>query len=238
MVQKAKAKNWKVYAHLASGSYGEYNGDIVINPIGKNETEIDLSGLTEEQSLENTVVNNVYYNLADGSYNAADQSLTISQTTNMSAIADATPGSADVVENFNGIIFEVNGKGVIEFDCQTSGSLVLNVKVGNGTPQVVKKNERGTVEVAYDVKEPTYVYIYATAAAGGAGAPRRVQSAANFLTIYQLKVKPGAQTTGIDSVARNTNNNAAYYTLDGRALNGKPTLQGVYINNGKKVVVK
>ena len=30
----------------------------------------------------------------------------------------------------------------------------------------------------------------------------------------------------------------AWYTLDGRRLQGKPTASGIYINNGKKVVIK
>ena len=30
----------------------------------------------------------------------------------------------------------------------------------------------------------------------------------------------------------------AWYTLDGRRLNGKPAQKGVYINNGKKIIVK
>ena len=29
-----------------------------------------------------------------------------------------------------------------------------------------------------------------------------------------------------------------YYDLNGRKLNGKPTTKGVYINNGKKIVIK
>ena len=32
--------------------------------------------------------------------------------------------------------------------------------------------------------------------------------------------------------------NYDYYTLDGRKLQGKPTKKGIYIVNGKKVVVK
>lgn len=233
-VHTAKAKGWTVYARLASGEYGEYSGDAIIEPIDEDEKNIDMSGLADQETLENTIVDNVYYNLADGSYNAESQSLTISQTTDMSAIADFTPGSADIVEYFNGIIFEVNGSGVIELDCETAGSLQLNVKVGNEAPQVITKNERGTVEVAYDVDEPTYVYVYATATAG---APRRVVIADDRILIYLLKVKPGA-ISGIGSVVRDAEGNGVYYTLDGRAINGKPTQQGVYINNGRKVVIK
>jgi hypothetical protein len=29
-----------------------------------------------------------------------------------------------------------------------------------------------------------------------------------------------------------------WYTLDGRRLNGKPTQRGVYVSNGRKVVIK
>lgn len=35
-----------------------------------------------------------------------------------------------------------------------------------------------------------------------------------------------------------TNSSGAWYTLDGRKLNGKPTKSGVYVNSGRKVVVK
>jgi hypothetical protein len=32
--------------------------------------------------------------------------------------------------------------------------------------------------------------------------------------------------------------NDDWYSLDGRKLDGKPTARGIYINNGKKVVIK
>ena len=48
--------------------------------------------------------------------------------------------------------------------------------------------------------------------------------------------------TGIESVELRTENGefatAAWYTLDGRKLNAKPTTKGMYILNGKKVIVK
>ena len=49
------------------------------------------------------------------------------------------------------------------------------------------------------------------------------------------------ETTGIISVHDSgfmVNGSDAWYSLDGRRLNGKPTRAGVYINNGKKVVIK
>ena len=51
----------------------------------------------------------------------------------------------------------------------------------------------------------------------------------------------GEETTGIISVHDSgfmVNGSDAWYTLDGRRLDGKPTQRGIYINNGKKVAIK
>ena len=51
----------------------------------------------------------------------------------------------------------------------------------------------------------------------------------------------GEGTTGIDNVNPNPNlndNEATWYDLGGRRLQGKPSQKGIYIKNGKKVVVK
>jgi len=51
------------------------------------------------------------------------------------------------------------------------------------------------------------------------------------------------EATGIEEIDNLTIHNSqfetgAWFTLDGRKLDGKPTRAGVYINNGKKVVIK
>lgn len=49
---------------------------------------------------------------------------------------------------------------------------------------------------------------------------------------------PGS-TTGIHAAdAVTTQHNDAWYSLDGRRLSGEPSVKGVYINNGRKVVIK
>ena len=52
----------------------------------------------------------------------------------------------------------------------------------------------------------------------------------------------GEKTTGIISIDNGQliidNSMDAWYTLDGRRLTGKPTAKGLYINNGRKVVIK
>ncbi|MBR6190450.1 MAG: InlB B-repeat-containing protein [Prevotella sp.] len=49
------------------------------------------------------------------------------------------------------------------------------------------------------------------------------------------------EVTGISEIRNEElemRNGSAWYTLDGRRLNGKPTVRGLYINNGRKVVIK
>ena len=47
----------------------------------------------------------------------------------------------------------------------------------------------------------------------------------------------GEGTTGIDNLNVNDNENGEWYDLNGRKLNGKPAQKGIYIKNGRKVVV-
>jgi len=47
----------------------------------------------------------------------------------------------------------------------------------------------------------------------------------------------GGEQTGI-TTTNFTNSDSAWYDLSGRKLSGKPTTKGLYINNGKKVVIK
>jgi hypothetical protein len=45
--------------------------------------------------------------------------------------------------------------------------------------------------------------------------------------------------TGINDVKTNPKTHSeSWYTLDGRKLNGKPTVKGMYIKGGRKVVIK
>lgn len=59
--------------------------------------------------------------------------------------------------------------------------------------------------------------------------------------IYSLNFDDG-ETTGIKSIYNVTNEDVQMdgntYSLDGRLIKGQPTLKGVYIKNGKKIVIK
>jgi hypothetical protein len=63
---------------------------------------------------------------------------------------------------------------------------------------------------------------------------------ARRLTSFSIDFGDGEET-GIISVHDSgftVNGSDMWYTLDGRKLQGKPTQRGIYINNGKKVVIK
>ena len=61
------------------------------------------------------------------------------------------------------------------------------------------------------------------------------------LTDFSIDFGEDDETTGIISTTNHTNytNSAdAWYSIDGRKLDSKPTRSGVYVNNGRKVVIK
>lgn len=59
-------------------------------------------------------------------------------------------------------------------------------------------------------------------------------------SVYIYNGEDGSNPTSIRELANMhpTNGNSRWYTLDGRRLQGKPAKQGVYINNGKKAIIK
>ena len=67
-------------------------------------------------------------------------------------------------------------------------------------------------------------------------------SNSNQASVRAFKLNFGdGEATGIISVHDSgfmVNGSDAWYTIDGRKLDGKPTRAGVYINNGKKVAIK
>ena len=87
--------------------------------------------------------------------------------------------------------------------------------------------------------------LYYPAAGAGIGSCRAYfkigdgAQLARSLTSFSIDFGEGDNATGIINVSAETRNIAdGWYSLDGRKLDGKPTQLGIYINNGRKVVIK
>ncbi len=215
---------------------------VEITPITGTEETSFKEAISNETDLENTVIDNTYYNVNAGNgdgYNATEQALVLNTTTSseqMTAIQSAQVGDASVRENYSGIIFEIPaGQGTITVDTKTVGTHVLNVQIGNGAPTQVQKSERGTADVSYNVSAPAYVYLYASTQGGSAARLYRAGTAgANSVLLYGYKVTIGG--TGIEELKNVKMEDLKYFDLNGRKVNAPG--KGVYIINGRKVVIK
>jgi hypothetical protein len=239
-VHPADLEKWQTkFSYLNVTFVGDL-GD-KIDPITE-ETVVEAEAL-KTADLTDNYVDNVYYNLSESKGNGYDPThgcLVIGQTTDMTQITDATPGSTDVRDHFNGIILLVNGKGTITIDAQPYGKTQLAVRIGNGTPTFAGHNERAQFYATYNVTEPTYVYIYSVAVYTSAPAKsaRAPEVGDDALFIYGIKVSP-ENSSGI-TVTKADDNPASsvWYDLNGRRLQGLPGQRGVFVRNGKKVVIK
>ncbi len=165
---------------------------VEITPITGTEEISFKETIGSETGLENTVINNTYFNIdasnGDG-YDATEQALVLNSTTTseqMAAIQNSEVGDAAVSENYSGIIFEISaGKGTITVDAKTIGTHVLNVQIGNNAPTKITKTERGTADVEYNVSAPAYVYLYASTSDGSAARLDRAATVgANSVLLY------------------------------------------------------
>ena len=172
--------------------------ELEIIPIIEEEV-IFSENIDEDTDLSDTVIENTYFNMdsenGDG-YDSDEQALVLSSTMTaeqMDVVEDLAVGDPSLCENYNGIIFELAaGSGIITVDAKTVGTHVLNVQIGNGEPTKVTKSERGTVDVPYNVTEPTYIYIYTSTAEGStARLDRAPSAAANSVLLYGYKVTIG-----------------------------------------------
>ena len=64
-----------------------------------------------------------------------------------------------------------------------------------------------------------------------------IGSATNVPKLY-ISFGKGSETTAINPLLKTNENQVEAYTLNGQKLQGKPTTKGIYIVNGRKVVIK
>ena len=236
-VTAAKAKGWKVYAWDENWNLVEYDGDEpTMEPIDTADFGSDID---EGTDLDGNVVGDILYNISsgDGSYNVAEGCIVVTTPTDDSVIDGQDIFGEDFQSNFTGIVFKVPaGKGTVKIEAQTTGTMVLKVKIGNSDPVEMELEGRLKVSFPYNVSEPTYVYIYG-GTASAAPAMAGYAPATGELKLYGVEVIQGE--TGIESLSPTlSQGEGAWYTLDGQMLQGEPTRKGLYVHNGLKVVIK
>ena len=240
-VATAKKKRWTTYYYSdESEHWFEYEGsnDQTISPVNEGET-IDIgSEIDANTNLNGNVVGDVYYNISsgNGSYNTAEGCIIVTKPTDDSAIDGQDIFGEDFKDNYTGIVFIVPaGNGTIKVEAQTSGNLVLKVKIGDNAPREMVLNDKQKASFPYNVSEDTFVYIYAGAKAAGAKGMRKA-SGNGELKIYGIEIVSG--TDSLDNLTISQLDDSPVYNLNGQKVDGMPTNKGIYIKDGKKVLVK
>ena len=149
--------------------------------------------------------------------------------------------------HFTGIHLQVVGKGNIEIDFKTLGVKWMYVKIGDKKVQAKHSTDKkSTIKVKFDCDDPTDVWIWPMAAGyEDEEAPsmslRRAEEGENSeedaLMIYSLKVVE-SEETGIETVTNVFDATAPVYDLNGRRVKSENLKPGVYVRQGKKMVVK
>ena len=92
--------------------------------------------------------------------------------------------------------------------------------------------------------KPMRCYLqYGDGTSDWAGARGMTRAAAEPLpeTIGVRLISANGEVTGIGTISTKTGegtiDSGAWYSLDGRRIEGKPSTKGVYVNNGKKVII-
>jgi hypothetical protein len=200
-------------------------------------------GVDETTPLDGNVIGNVYYNIGseNGGFNANEGCIVVTKPTadeELEGLDGDDIFGEDIKSQFTGIIFKVPaGKGSVKVTAETTGAMLLKVKIGNGAPMEMELEGKLKASFPYDVAVPSYVYIYAGQTAAGVKARYGAEAdAAGELKIYGIELVGGED--GIESMnnGQHTMDYAIIYNLSGQRLS-KPQ-RGVNIINGKKVLIK
>ena len=206
-------------------------GELPATGDGGADYGTDIGGDT---NLDGNVVGNIYYAIGDGDggYNAAEGCIVVNTPTSDDNIDGQDIFGEDFKDHFTGIVFKVEaGSGVIKVKAQTSGSMMLKVKIGSNVPSEMMLSGMVEASFPYSVSEPTYVYIYGGILSGS----RSLRAAGeNALKIYGVSWQ---ETSSSIVSLESEPDNAVYYDLSDQRVTS-PQRGHVYIVNRRKVVIK
>lgn len=229
----------KFNGNMFYGGYFTLREAIVPDEKGDKDYGSGNSEIGEKTDLDGTVIGNVYYSIAPehGGYNSAEGCLVVTQPSSDGGFDAEDPFGDDFKGMFTGIVIMVQpGTGTVKVEAETLGGMTLKVKVGNGLPIEMTLNSKSTLNIPYSVDRPTYVYIYA----GGTSGVRSRAGSDAALKIYGISWESSAS-----AITAPVGEERLYdvYSISGKLVKRRATSldalpKGVYIVNGRKVVVK
>ena len=193
--------------------------------------------IDQNTDIDGNIVGDVYYSISsgDGSYDPTEGCIVVSKPTDDSAIDGQSIFSEDFNDNYTGIVFRVApGSGTIMVQAMTTGNMVLKVKIGDGNPDTNELSDKQTVSFPYNVSTVTYVYIYGSSNSSQAQSHRA--GANGELRIYGIEMVGGLDNIENIKSSKFNNQSSKIYNLNGQRINMPK--KGIYIQNGKKVLVK
>lgn len=214
-----------------------------------NGTNVNIgTEINSDTNLDGNVVGNILYNISSGNgeYDSENGCIVVSKPVSdetMNNLVGKDIFGEDFKDQYTGIVFKVaEGKGEIKVMAQTTGNMVLKIKIGNGDPIEKVLGDKQEITFPYNVTEETLVYIYGSTKA--AQAKRKMKGLTNTesgtLKIFGIEIT--SEGTGIQNITLDEGPQDVY-SLSGQKvrsqakdLKGLPA--GVYIVGGKKIFVK
>ncbi|MBP3827960.1 MAG: leucine-rich repeat protein [Prevotella sp.] len=204
--------------------------------------------INSDTNLDGNVVGNILYNISSGNgeFDPENGCIVVSKPVSdetMNNLVGKDIFGEDFKDQYTGIVFKVaEGKGEIKVMAQTTGNMVLKIKIGNGDPIEKVLGDKQEITFPYNVTEETLVYIYGSTKA--AQAKRKMKGVTNTesgtLKIFGIEIT--REGTGIQDITLDEGPQDVY-SLSGQKvrsqakdLKGLPA--GVYIVGGKKIFVK
>ena len=208
-----------VSAEGFSGTYDGANHTITVTVSEPEGTTVKYGTTAGEYALDAAPTYTdageytIYYQVTKANYTTVENSAVVSI---LKAAASISYETTAVSKTFGDEAFinalTMTGDGTVTYSSDNMNVAIVNSETGEVTIKGA-----GTATIKATVVDGTN-YTYATKTAQ-----------------YTMTVKTA---TGISDVKTDAAEKAKWYDLSGRPLNGEPTQAGVYVKNGKKVVIK
>ena len=220
--QYAIGVNTAAMSVTATNYTGTYDGDshtitvTVTEPEGttvKYGTTAGEYTLDEAPAYTDAGEYTIYYQVTKANYTTVENSAVVSIQKAAASISYETTAVSKTTNDEAFVnALTMTGDGTVTYSSDNVNVATVNSETGEVT---IKGTGNATIKAT--VADGTN-YTYATKTAQ-----------------YTLTVEAA---TGISDVKTDAAEKAKWYDLSGRPLNGKPTKAGVYVKNGKKVVIK